>query len=89
MKKHEFYEICSEMFSLEHIPPSVLKKTRWGPREPGPGRLLGYGLVRWYSETSIHVMLKHPIKSTITFNDPKIALDYLDKIRSEIHIDDK
>jgi hypothetical protein len=36
------------------------KRTRWNNRAPGNGRYIGYGIVRRYSKTKIHVMLKQP-----------------------------
>jgi len=76
MTPEEFYDAVAAIFDTVHlyvIPPTPGAKRRWGPRTPGNGRFPGHGIVRFFSPTSIHVVLHDPILSGV-FNDPEIAL---------------
>lgn len=52
----DFYHKCSEILKVPHnyVEP-FSRRTRWNNRNPGNGRYKGYGLIRRYSSTSIHV----------------------------------
>lgn len=64
MEKKEFYIECDRIFGQSHPAPKErrpMRTGRWGPREPGPGRFEGYGIVRWFSPTTVHVALRNPV----------------------------
>mgnify|MGYP001402579989 CR=1 FL=1 len=52
----EFYEKCSEILNLPHTHIDVVsRRNRWNNRNPGNGRYIGYGIIRFYNEECIHV----------------------------------
>jgi len=62
MNKEEFYKECDRLFKQSHPPPMGLPyRRRWGPRTPGSGRFEGFGLVRWFSPTVVHIAIRYPI----------------------------
>ena len=64
MDKIEFYSECDKFFGQSHPPPREFRPRRtgrWGPREPGAGRFEGYGIVRWFNPSTVHVSLRYPI----------------------------
>lgn len=80
MDKIDFYRQCARISDTALTLPSGLRKTRWGPRQPGPGRMVGYGTATWYSKDCIHVNLNAPVKETRTFDDPERALEWLEDV---------
>jgi hypothetical protein len=63
MNKIDFYAKCDEIFKQSHGPPTTKKYCRrWGQRTPGSGRFEGYGLVRWFSPSNVHIALRHPVE---------------------------
>lgn len=80
MEKAEFYAECDRILGQVHEPPKVHKyRGRWGPREPGPGRYEGYGLIRWFSPALVHMALKHPrsISKTVSTDEAIRILEEL------------
>ena len=62
MSKKEFYEECDKIFGQSHLPPTTQRyRGRWGPRTPGSGRFEGYGLVRWFSPSLVHISLRQQV----------------------------
>lgn len=58
--------------------------SRWSGREPGNGRVPGFGLIRWYSEIQIHVNLVAPYSISKVFASPDAVFDALLKKRKEL-----
>ncbi len=67
MRKEEFYKECDQLFKQSHPPPTTSKyRRRWGPRSPGSGRFEGYGIVRWFSPTTVHIAIRVPVPIRVT-----------------------
>ena len=74
MDKIKFYAECDRILGQEHPPPKVRRyKGRWGPREPGPGRYEGYGLIRYFGPKHAHISLYAPRNVTLV-TTPENAL---------------
>lgn len=57
-----FYQRCAELLGASHTyKPWVHHKiTRWNNRTPGNGRFPGFGTIKMFGPTLIHVSLRHP-----------------------------
>lgn len=77
MNKDNFYKELSVILDRPFQASSKLKKTRWGPREPGPGRFDGFGTCRWFSSNSIHLSFYFPERIQKTFSSPEEALSFI------------
>ena len=61
------------------------RRTRWNNRAPGSGRFIGYGIIRCYSPTNIHVILRNPIVTGIFKN----YLEALEAIKQQLLRDER
>lgn len=52
---------------------------RWSGRNPGNGRIEGYGVVRWFNSAQIHVALNNPAFQRI-YDSPEAALEGLEEL---------
>jgi hypothetical protein len=57
--------------------------SRWSGRNPGNGRIEGYGIVRWFSSEQIHVALKNPRHHQI-YKSAEDALTGLEKLLENV-----
>lgn len=56
MDKREFYAAVAAILGVEDTFVEKLPyKRRWGQRSLGNGRYEGFGIVRWFGPTCIHV----------------------------------
>lgn len=56
-----FYQTCAAMLGVSYqYKPGPSRITRWNNRNPGNGRFPGFGMIRMYGPTQIHVCLRHP-----------------------------
>jgi hypothetical protein len=57
-----FYQTCAALLGASHDykPWTHYKITRWNNRRPGNGRFPGFGTIRMFSPTCIHVSLRQP-----------------------------
>ena len=71
-----FYQSVAKLLGSEHEykPFPYRKRTRWNNRTAGNGRFVGFGVVRVYSSSVIHVMLNSP-KLNKTFSNYADALE--------------
>jgi len=77
-REQEFYAKCGELLGLEHVYNVPFeRKTRWNQRNPGNGRYEGFGVIRRYSSTLIHVMSKD---TNETFTSEEKVYEYLLKL---------
>ena len=56
-----FYNECANILGTTHNwiePPK--RRCRWNARANGNGRFEGFGIIRYYGPTYIHVALNHP-----------------------------
>jgi len=75
MQREEFYAAVAVILNVENNYKTPMPyRRRWGQRLPGNGRYPGIGIIRFYSENMIHIML--PSK-TSTFRSSKEALVWL------------
>jgi hypothetical protein len=58
-----FYAECAALLDTTHdYEPWIGRPpNRWNNRKPGNGRYPGFGCVRWFGPTHIHVMLHTPM----------------------------
>jgi hypothetical protein len=58
-----FYATVAEMLgtSYDYKPWTGRPPNRWNNRHPGNGRFPGYGTIKMFSPTSIHVCLRAPV----------------------------
>lgn len=86
MDKREFYAECDRLFGQEHAPPRTIpwrgRTGRWGPREPGPGRFEGYGIVRWFNARTVHMSLRHPVGMHM-ITTPEKALEIIARLMQD------
>lgn len=52
-------------------------RSRWGPRDPGNGRYPGFGIIRRFGPTYIHVVLTHPVRYNNVFHTEDEVYKYL------------
>lgn len=80
-----FYQDVSDLLGIpnnyEYNPYTVGGKyrTRWNNRAPGNGRFEGYGLIRFFGPSMIHVAINKPIYLSGTFSSKQEVLDALKK----------
>ena len=57
-----FYRECAKLLCADHTYREFpyRKRTRWNNREPGNGRFVGHGLIRFFSSTCNVVSLRYP-----------------------------
>lgn len=59
--KKQFYDRCASILGVEHEwREPVARRTRWNNRVLGNGRMSGYGIIRYFGPTSIHVAFTNP-----------------------------
>jgi hypothetical protein len=61
-----FYQKCAQLLGIEYTytpwPSPTRGPNRWNNRHAGNGRFPGFGTVRFYSPSHIHIMLRHPVQ---------------------------
>jgi hypothetical protein len=84
-----FYQDVSDLLGIENTyeynPYTVGGKyrTRWNNRAPGNGRFEGYGLIRFFGASCIHVAINKPIHMNGTFDSKEAVLTALKKALDE------
>jgi len=81
-KDEEFYSECAKILGsdqkfIPNIPKSRGRSGRWGPRQPGNGRFPGFGTIRAFSDTQIHMSLNKPETIVKTFDSKEKVLEFL------------
>lgn len=87
--EEKFYQDVADMLGVEHDYEFNINKgwrTRWNNRKPGNGRFEGYGLVRYFGPTMIHVVINKPIYFNKTFSSTEEALLALKKALDESQV---
>ena len=80
-----FYQDVSDLLGIpnnyEYNPYTVGGKyrTRWNNRAPGNGRFEGYGLIRFFGASCIHVAINKPVYLSGTFSSKAEVLEALKK----------
>ena len=76
-----FYQQIADLLGIEHnyVTPHY-RLTRWNNRKPGNGRFPGFGVVRVYGPTVVHMMLTSPVSINRQFTSMDSALDHLRKL---------
>jgi hypothetical protein len=79
-----FYRRCAELLGCTHEyrPFPWRKRTRWNNRAAGNGRYEGYGLIRMFGPTTIHVSLHSPIRVNRWFSSPEAVYSFLENLRA-------
>lgn len=80
--EERFYQDVAELLRVENNwehNPHKGWRTRWNNRKPGNGRFEGYGLIRFFGPTMIHVVLNKPLKINKVFNSTEEVLAVLKK----------
>lgn len=84
-----FYRDVSDLLGIEsnyEYNPNTLGgayRTRWNNRKPGNGRFEGYGIIRFFGASCIHVAINHPVTITGTFGSKEEVLATLKKALDE------
>jgi hypothetical protein len=80
-----FYQDVSDLLGIKSnyeydaITHGGQYRTRWNNRKPGNGRFEGFGIIRYFSESCIHVALNQPIAVHGIFESKQDVLDFLKK----------
>jgi hypothetical protein len=81
----QFYQDVSDLLGIENkysydaITHGGLYRTRWNNRAPGNGRFEGYGIIRYFSDTCIHLAINKPVSAHGIFTSKQEVLDFLHK----------
>ena len=77
-----FYKKCAEMLGAAHQyqPWDGRPPNRWNNRHPGNGRFAGFGAIRMFSPSCIHVCLRHPVGVNQMCYSTEEAFNLLEKI---------
>ena len=84
-----FYRDVSDLLGIEsnyEYNPNTLGgayRTRWNNRKPGNGRFEGYGIIRFFGASCIHVAINKPVHITGTFESKEEVLRVLKKALDE------
>lgn len=87
MERHEmheveqgFYQRCAELLGVPNTyrPRPYKRVTRWNNRDAGNGRFEGFGLIRMFAGSNVHIALVHPIKVNKWFSKPEDAIAFLE-----------
>jgi hypothetical protein len=84
--EEKFYQDVADLLGVEsNYEHNVNKawRTRWNNRKPGNGRFEGFGLIRFFGENMIHVMISKPVHMNKTFSSPEETLSALKKALDE------
>lgn len=57
--------------------------TRWNNRKPGNGRFEGYGIIRYFGPSVIHVAINHPVRMSGSYTSKEEVLAVLKKALDE------
>lgn len=89
-EKEKFYEECGKILGVEHdyvVPYHAHKyANRWTNRLPGNGRFSGFGIIKMYGSTCIHIALTAPKPVTATAKSTEEALELLRSIVGSVNI---
>ena len=85
LTREEFYKKLDELFSQSTYKPPKKYVRRWGQRNPGNGRYADRGIVRWFSESCVHVYLTNP-NIRKTFGSASDALTEIQKKMTTYHL---
>lgn len=84
-----FYQDVSDLLGIENnyrydvYSVGGKYRTRWNNRKPGNGRFEGYGIIRFFSPTVIHVAITNPISLSGIFGSKAEVLEVLKKTLDE------
>lgn len=87
-----FYQDVSDLLGIEsnyrYDVYSVGGKyrTRWNNRKPGNGRFEGYGIIRFFGPTVIHVAITKPVLFSGIFESKEEVLRVLKKTLDEANL---
>lgn len=84
-----FYQDVSDLLGIENnyeynrytVGGTYL--TRWNNRKPGNGRFEGYGIIRFFGPTVIHVAINHPVPMSGIYSSKEEVLAVLKKALDE------
>ena len=77
--EEKFYQDVADLLQVHHDYRFNINKgwrTRWNNRKPGNGRFEGYGLVRYFGPSLIHMVFSTPeayVNKTFTSADDALA----------------
>ena len=76
----DFYQQCADILQVPHnyVEP-VSRRTRWNNRHPGNGRYEGYGLIRRYNASFIHVHFG--TKGSAIYRSENEVFEFLKKLK--------
>lgn len=84
-----FYQDVSDLLGIENTyeynrhTVGGTYRTRWNNRKPGNGRFEGYGLIRFFGPSCIHVAINNPVHISGTFESKEAVLAALKKALDE------
>lgn len=79
-REQDFYAKCGEILDIDHdYHRPFSKRTRWNARTIGNGRYPGFGVIRRYSDTLIHVVSRHGSKE---FKSETDVYAYLGEVKT-------
>jgi len=87
--EEKFYQDVADLLDTQNIHEynrftvGRTYRTRWNNRKPGSGRFEGYGLVRYFGPTMIHVALNQPVYLNKVFGSTEEVLEALKKVLDE------
>ena len=65
-REQDFYNRCAEILNVAHeYHEPVRRRNRWNTRFLGNGRFPGYGVIRMYNASCIHIIFSKPTVSKI------------------------
>lgn len=83
--EEKFYQDVADLLGVENshkynaLTVGRTYRTRWNNRKPGSGRFEGYGIVRFFGPTMIHVAINRPVYINKVFESTDAALEFLKK----------
>jgi hypothetical protein len=90
--EQEFYDKCAQLLGTTHEYDEWVRYTRvdretgeqyirdrsrWGPRKVGNGRYPGFGMIRRFGPSHIHVALTLPVSVNRVFSSEQDVYDFL------------
>ena len=82
-QKQDFYSTCAEILQTNHqyVPGLTTYRTRWNDRDPGNGRFPGFGTIRWFGPTAMHVASMDPPINR-SFSSEQEVYDFLSLLKT-------
>jgi hypothetical protein len=81
--EEEFYRECARLLDVVHTYRPWIGRgpNRWNNRHPGNGRFPGFGTIRLYSPSHIHVSLRQPVILNRVCRSVEEVYDLLGKLK--------